>query len=101
MGILTLISANRSFSFGVPYYFKQIIFLAMGCSIALFIACLDHRYLVSWAPVFFACVVALLAAVLFFGYEARGGQRWLNLGSFRLQPWFRGSVLRFDAMTVR
>ena len=37
MGILTLISANRSFSFGVPYYFKQIVFLVMGCSIALFI----------------------------------------------------------------
>ena len=85
-GIVTLISASRSYSDGMPYYVKQMIFFTGFGGIALFIACLDHRFLVSMAPLAYAILVSLLVAVLFVGTEVKGGQRWLDLGAFRIQP---------------
>lgn len=85
-GVLTLISANRSFAGGTPHYLKQMLFFAGFAVVALLIACLDYRFLVSLAPLFYVGIVGLLAAVLIAGHEVKGGQRWIDLGPVNIQP---------------
>lgn len=86
VGILTLVSASRSISSVTPVYLKQVVFFGMGLGVAVFIGCLDHRFLTSIAPMAYAGAVGLLVAVLLLGTEAKGGLRWLSLGPFNLQP---------------
>jgi rod shape determining protein RodA len=86
IGVLTLYSANRSLADSAPYYMKQLTFFPIGVMLALTIMCIDYRYLVSLAPVFYAILLVLLVLVLLFGDEAKGAQRWLVLGPIRFQP---------------
>lgn len=92
IGIATLYSANRSVSLASPYYSKQIVFLMMGCGIAITLACLDYRFIVSLAPLAYLVSLILLVAVLFIGIEVKGGQRWISLGFFNLQPSEAGKL---------
>ena len=86
IGVLTLYSANRSLTDTVPYYMKQMTFFPIGVILALMIMCVDYRFLVSLAPLFYVILNVLLVAVLLVGVAAKGGQRWLDLGVMRLQP---------------
>ena len=86
IGIFSLMSANRSFSGGTPFYVKQTIFFAFGLVALLTIAGMDHRFLVSLAPLMYAVSIALLVAVLIVGAEVKGGQRWLSIGPVGGQP---------------
>lgn len=68
-------------------FVKQIVGLCGGVVLASLIICLDYRFLVAWAPVFF--VVSILLLLLVFtsgGHEAKGGQRWIDLGPVNFQP---------------
>ncbi len=86
IGILTLYSANRSASVTPPYYTKQMIFFFGGLLVALVVACMDHRFLLSLAPLGFTALVGLLVAVSFVGETHKGATRWLNLGFAEIQP---------------
>lgn len=86
IGVATLYSANRSFTGRTPYYVKQMVFMSAGLVAALCIACVDHRVIISFAPLFYMVALVLLIAVLFIGTEVKGGQRWISIGSFNLQP---------------
>ena len=86
VGVLVLYSANRTVASGTPFYLKQTVFFIAGCGLALFIACFDHRFLVSLAPLLYTLAVGLLLTVLAVGAEVRGGQRWLFLGPMNFQP---------------
>lgn len=86
VGILTLMSANRSFSGISAYYMKQLIFFGLGTVACATIACIDHRFIVSLAPLWYATSIALLVAVLIVGAEIKGGQRWLSIGPIGGQP---------------
>ncbi|MCH7960374.1 MAG: rod shape-determining protein RodA [Candidatus Hydrogenedentes bacterium] len=86
VGIFTLMSANRSFSGLSAYYMKQMIFFGLGAVACAMIACIDHRFIVSLAPLLYAGSIGLLIAVLIVGAEIKGGQRWLSIGPFGGQP---------------
>ena len=86
IGFAVLFSASRSVSAPVPYYAKQAMFFASGVAIAMLIMCIDSRFLISIAPVMYAGAVLMLLAVIVFGTSVKGGQRWLPVGPFRLQP---------------
>lgn len=86
IGIFTLMSANRSFSGISPYYMKQLIFFGLGSMVCAMIACIDHRFIVSLAPLWYAVSIGLLVAVLIVGAEIKGGQRWLSIGPLGGQP---------------
>jgi rod shape determining protein RodA len=86
IGFAVLFSAGRGVSAPTPYYAKQALFFVVGVGIALFIMCIDSRFLVWIAPVMYACAVLMLLAVILFGTSVKGGQRWLPVGPFRLQP---------------
>jgi rod shape determining protein RodA len=84
IGFLLLYSASRSTA--ADYWQRQMLWFLVGTACALVVLCTDHRYLVSLAPLFYAGATILLLAVLLLGKEVKGGQRWLTLGPFRLQP---------------
>lgn len=86
VGIVALYSANRSASNETPYYLRQLAFIPVGIMLALVIACVDYRFLVSLAPFFYVVLVGLLIAVMLVGDEAKGAQRWLVIGPLRFQP---------------
>jgi len=84
VGFGVLYSATRSTT--TPYYLRQVLFFLGGAGLALFIMCIDSRFIVWAAPALYGAIVLLLVAVLLWGVEVRGGTRWLSLGPFRLQP---------------
>lgn len=84
IGWATMYSATRSTD--IVYFRKQIIFFCIGVGVALTIACIDYRFLVSLAPLMYVVGLLLLVAVLFMGTRVKGSERWLVLGPFRLQP---------------
>jgi rod shape determining protein RodA len=86
IGLVILYSAGRGVSSPVHYYLKQALFFLMGAVLALCILCIDSRFLVSIAPVMYAAALLVLVAVIAFGTKVKGGQRWLALGPFHLQP---------------
>ena len=90
MGLCTLYSASQSASGDIPFhkmfYVKQTLFFAIGVTIALLIACVDYRALISMAPIMYGFAILLLIAVPIIGTTAMGGQHWLRIGEWGLQP---------------
>lgn len=83
-GWILMYSASRSTQ--APYLQRQIVFFAIGLGLAVFFICIDYRFIVGLAPLFYLGAVCMLLLVIFFGTVAKGSERWLNLGLFRLQP---------------
>ena len=86
VGVLTLYSASRSAYSEIPYYVKQLAWLGMGGVLAAVIVCLDYRFLISLAPIFYVLSIVLLVMVMFWGTTVKGGQRWLEFGPIGGQP---------------
>ncbi len=84
IGWLCLYSASRSTA--ADYYLRQVVFFLIGAVAACVIVAADHRFLVSLGPLMYIGALVLLVAVLLIGPEIKGGQRWLVVGPFRLQP---------------
>jgi len=97
VGFGVLYSATRSAS--TPYYLKQVAFFLGGAGLALFIMCIDSRFVVWAAPALYAGVVLLLAAVLLWGVEVKGATRWLSAGPFRLQPSEQSKIVLVLTLT--
>jgi rod shape determining protein RodA len=82
VGLMTLHSASS----GVRYDILQAKRLALGVVLALGIACVDARFLVSLGPPAYVVGNGLLVATLLFGAEAKGAERWIDLGFLHFQP---------------
>jgi rod shape determining protein RodA len=65
---------------------QQISWLGLGIVLFLGVATLDYRTISRWAYAFYLGGVALLVGVLVVGKVVGGGRRWLEIGSFHLQP---------------
>ncbi len=64
---------------------KQIIRLALGMVVMLFLAQVKPEKLAGITPWLYLLTVMLLLAVFFFGVQSKGAQRWLKIG-IRFQP---------------
>ena len=98
VGLSVLHSAGQSASSSVPYYQRQLVALLIGLALALIIMCIDSRVLVWLAPAMYLGMLVLLVLVIKFGVEAKGGQRWLQVGPLRLQPSEQGKLVLVFAM---
>ena len=66
---------------------RQIVFIAVGAVVFALSSVVDERPMRMAAPIFYLAVLALLLVVVTpIGTEVRGSQRWLQLGTFQLQP---------------
>jgi rod shape determining protein RodA len=67
-------------------YGKQLLWILMASVIAITVLIIDSKFYVAFAYVFYAAVIVLLVAVLFFGREVNGARAWFEIGGFALQP---------------
>lgn len=84
LGLMTIYSStsvNR-----IEIFYKQSIFMGIGLTLAFALSFVDYRFFERLAWPFYIFVILLLVAVMLFGREAAGSQRWLDLGVINLQP---------------
>lgn len=66
---------------------RQLVFLVLGGAIFVASVLFDYRYFKVYAGVMYGVTVFLLFVVLTpIGNAAKGSQRWISLGLFKLQP---------------
>jgi rod shape determining protein RodA len=71
------------------FWFKQIIFLALGAVLYTAVSLVDYRFWLSVAHWFYAACMVPLVIVLFLPNSSNdtwGSQRWINFGIFSYQP---------------
>lgn len=83
-GFVALYSACRTTDIGI--FYRQAGGFAAGVALALALACLDYRFLVSTGPLFYIVCLLMLIGVELTGHTAGGSERWLDLGIIRVQP---------------
>jgi rod shape determining protein RodA len=88
IGVVNLISAApESAATGLPSTaLRQLTFLGVGLLVLLVALIPDYRILERLALPLYLGTLALLAVLLVVGPVINGSQRWLVLGSLRLQP---------------
>lgn len=82
-GLMMLFSAGGQ-DFGI--ILRQLVRIGMALTVMIVIAQIDPDRLRDNAYWLYGFGLILLIAVLLFGHEGKGAQRWLNLGFFRFQP---------------
>ncbi|MGQ9463091.1 MAG: rod shape-determining protein RodA [Candidatus Fervidibacter sp.] len=84
LGLITLASAT--YSSGWTKVSRQAVWMVFGWFAFVFALRSDHQLWARWSPWIHRLNVALLVALLLWGHEQYGAQRWLKLGSITLQP---------------
>lgn len=83
VGLMTLYSAGGQ---DMGLVFRQLVRLGVALGVMLLVAQINPDRMRDSAYWLYGFGLLLLVAVLLFGYEGKGAQRWLDLGFFRFQP---------------
>ncbi len=84
IGVLNISSASQATR---PHlYMMQLIWIGMGMGLVFLLSAIPMRTLQAMIYPAYIMVLGLLVVVLIFGTTVKGGQRWIDLGVFRLQP---------------
>jgi rod shape determining protein RodA len=87
LSIPIIAAGSQPWSPSPLYYVKrQIIWIGLGVVTVFVISAIPYEKFKRVAPVFYWGAIALLLYVLVHGHTALGGQRWINVGPFQLQP---------------
>jgi cell division protein FtsW len=88
IGLLMVFSASQFYNSGDPGFLlrQQLIWAALGFIALAVTARIDYHAWRHVSVLGMLATLALLVIVLKFGQTLNGGQRWLSLGLFRLQP---------------
>ena len=92
IGLLLSLAASPAaaarLEYSDPFYFvkRQSMFAMTACLLLLGTSCLDTIGARRLAALVFMGTLVLLAVILVSGHEAKGGQRWIRIGAFGLQP---------------
>jgi rod shape determining protein RodA len=94
-GIWVLTAVTRNDVPGDPGYFvsRQEVYIAVGAVVATVAAAVNPDIYRRYGKALYVLSVSLLLFVLVVGDNVRGSKRWIELGSFRLQPSELGKVL--------
>jgi rod shape determining protein RodA len=70
-----------------PYLRKQLVYMVVGFVVLLLVAVFDYRYLRTFAAfIYGGIIVGLLIVLSPIGSTQLGATRWIDLGSFQVQP---------------
>ncbi len=88
IGLSNMYSASYGYegAESTSHFARQSLFLGVGSLLALTLVCIDYRFLVALAPLWYGLALLTLLAVLTVGLTVKGGRSWFRLGSFSLQP---------------
>jgi rod shape determining protein RodA len=89
-GLLVLIGLAMLLSSALgtdqPYARNQLVFCLVSLVAGGTLLTLGYRWLLQWAPVWYAIILLLLTVLAVFGRITRGAASWLSVGPFTLQP---------------
>lgn len=86
LGVSLLTLYSLSTASGTDYFFRQLIFVALGLGGMLFVAFLDYRHIAKYSTALYFITLIILLAVLVFGTAVRGTAGWISFGAFQVQP---------------
>ncbi len=66
-------------------FVKQLIWIILGCAVALFILNIDYFRLVETSNYFYITGIVLLIIVIIFGKNIRGHKSWMGIGGLGIQ----------------
>ena len=94
-GIWVLTAVTRNDVPGDPTYFvsRQEVYIAVGAVLAAVTTAVSPEIYRRYAKALYVLTVTLLLLVLVVGDDVRGSKRWIEFGSFRLQPSEIGKIL--------
>ncbi len=82
-GLMIIYSASGQNS---DLIIRQLVRMSLALAVMIVLAQIHPDRMHYWSPWAYGAGLILLAAVLAFGHEGKGAQRWLDLGFFRFQP---------------
>jgi len=86
IGIVNLYSATSANAALSEMYIQQMYWLALGTCAASLVTAIDYRHYERNAWVLYGASVVLLVLVFIIGEAVRNTHRWIQLGSFTMQP---------------
>lgn len=87
IGVVNLYSATSAAGPALmDIYIQQIYWLTLGAGVAVLVAAIDYRHYERHGWIAYGAGVVLLVLVFLLGNTIRGSTRWINVGSFTLQP---------------
>lgn len=91
LGSLAVFSAGHAyaeFRYGDGMYFvkKQLIWLALGLAVMIFVSKIQTEIFMLLTPYLYALTLVLLVMVLAVGFVGNGAQRWISIGPLTIQP---------------
>ncbi len=87
LGLLFIFSATHSsFETFSVYFTKQLMGIACGLVVYIIFAFTDYRTILRFGYFAYFGIILLLIFTLIKGHVSMGGQRWIHLGLFKLQP---------------
>jgi rod shape determining protein RodA len=87
IGVVNLYSATSVVRASLAdLYVQQVYWLVAGGILAALAAAIDYRYIERYGYAIYGFGVVLLLLVFVLGRDIRGSSRWIQIGSFSLQP---------------
>ncbi len=87
IGIINLYSATINLPGGeFNFYQRQLCWLGIGTLLGLLVFFVDYRYYERFGYHFYLLALLAVVCVLIYGIVVGGGQRWIRIGLFTLQP---------------
>lgn len=88
LGFLVLYSicSGSDAGFKATYPFRQIVWFFLGIAVFWFCTLVPPKFLSRYAYLAYGVSLLLLFVVVVLGKTVLGAQRWISLGSFKLQP---------------
>lgn len=88
IGIFSIYSAGYNPYTGETdsFYKRQLMWLMLGVMSFFIMSYINYRKIVRLTPFIYGIGIILLLIVLILGHIKMGAQRWIGVGSFRLQP---------------
>ncbi len=90
LGIIMVYSASgilaeKRYQDSTRFLKKQFVWIGFGAILFFVSSKLPLKWLRAWIIPMLCCIITLLGAVLIFGVEINGSQRWLQIGSLAFQ----------------
>ncbi len=82
IGLINIYSATA----GGSHFGKQLLWFTLGLIAMVPVVIVDYRVLDRLGYVIYGIVFAMLVGVLAFGRVSMGARRWIDIGSFSIQP---------------
>lgn len=88
VGLITVYSASYSLGFNKYYFYRQLLWVAIGMLLIFATLFIDYRIVCSLSVFVMIGVIILLVLTLFFGVGSSfsDSKRWLNIGGIYVQP---------------